>query len=121
MTEDSQAAPQLHRAGDHVGAAANPEQHLLDAHKLSIRVQGKEGSWGHAVWALVREERGKVKTLGVFEGTRREAANHFYNYIHPDKAATPSAPAQRPGGASRPGPRASRHPSRPQGRPQGRP
>lgn len=117
MTENTQGAPHPRRGDDHVIAAANPEKHLLDAHKLSIQVQGKEGHWGHAVWSLDRGERGKVKTLCVFEGTRREAAHHFFHYIHPDRIDTPSAPARRPVRASQPRAGAGR----PRGRAQGRP
>ncbi len=108
MAEDTQAARHPHRGGDHVGAAANPEQHLLDAHNLSIRLQGKEGPTGRAVWSLVREEQGKAKTLTVFEGTRREAASRFYHYIHPNEAETPAAPVHRPKSPSHPAPRTGR-------------
>ncbi len=121
MTENSQGAPNPRRVDDHVGAAASPEKHLLEAHKLSIQVQGKEGCRGHAVWSLDREVRGKVKTLRVFEGTRLEAAHHFFHYIHPDRIATPSAPARRPMGTSSSRPRTGRPQSRPQGRPSGTP
>lgn len=134
MTEESQSAPQSpqgsqpRRGDDHAGAAANPEQHLMETHNLSIRVQGKEGSRGHAVWALIKEERGKVKTLTVFEGTRREAANHFFSFIHPNRLAAPAAPAHRSfresGGGSRTGrPQSGRGQggARPQSRPGGRP
>ncbi len=116
MTEETQAAPQARHAEDHAGAAINPEQHLMESHKLSIRAQGKEGQWGRAVWALIREDRGKVKTMAVFEGTRREAANHFFDFIHPNRAAAPAAPGPRASGY-RQGPRGGR----PQGRSQGRP
>lgn len=113
MAEETQAAPEPRRGGEHA-VAPNPEQHLQEAHKLSIRIQGKEGTWGRAKWALVRQEQGKVKTLGVFEGTRMEAVNHFYKFIHPGQLAAPAAPARRAPGASRPaGPR----PTRSQGRP----
>lgn len=125
MAEEPHAAPQPRAADNHAGAAANPEQHLMEAHKLSIQVQGKEGAWGRARWALVREEKGKVKTLAVFEGTRREAVNHFFSFIHPNVAATPPAAAQRPrrefGGGARGGRPQGRSEGRPQGgRPQGR-
>lgn len=96
MTEETQATPRPQRTDDHAGAAANPEEHLRDAHKLSIQVQGKEGPTGRAVWALIREEKGKVKTLTVFEGTRREAANRFFAFIHPNMPAQAAAPSRRP-------------------------
>lgn len=111
MAYDLPLASQAKRPDDHAGALANPEQHLLASHSLSIQVQGKEGTWGHAVWALVREDRGKTRTLAVFEGTRRQAATHFFSYIHPGvgstqasqgRATSPSASAAsrgpRPGG-----------------------
>ncbi|MGI5837887.1 MAG: hypothetical protein ACOX87_15535 [Chloroflexota bacterium] len=112
MAEETQSAPQSRRGGEHA-VAANPEQHLQEAHNLSIQIQGKEGAWGRAKWALVRQEQGKVKTLSVFEGTRLEAVNHFYKFIHPNQPAAPAAPAHRPSGASRLGPR----PRQSQGRP----
>ncbi len=116
MTEESQRAPQQpRRVDDHAGASANPEQHLMETHGLSIRLQGKEGTWGRAVWALVREDRGKVKTLAVFEGTRREAASHFFSFIHPNVTAAPAAPAHQPSDRRRGG-----DAGRPQGRPMGR-
>ncbi len=131
MSEETQSTPQPRRGDDHAGAAANPEQHLADAHNLSVQLQGKEGSWGHAVWALVREDKGKTKTLTVFEGTRREAVNHFFKFIHPNLGATQSAPAQRPARRFSGPPRGSRpqgtgsrpqgQGSRPQDRPTGRP
>ena len=123
--EENHPAPQSRRPDDHAGAIANAEQHLSEAHKLSVQIQGKEGSWGHAVWALIREEKGKVKTLTVFEGTRREAANHFFSFIHPNLTTAPSAAAQGPqrsyGGGSRGGRPQGRPPGRPPGRPQGSP
>lgn len=112
MTEETQQAPQPRRGGEHA-VAPNPEQHLLEAHKLSVQIQGKQGTWGRAKWALVRQEQGKVKTLSVFEGTRMEAVNHFYKFMHSGQPAVPAAPARRPSGLSRSGAR----PSRPQGRP----
>ncbi len=117
MSDDTRATPSPRRGDDHAGAASNPEQHLSQAHNLSIQLQGKEGSWGRAVWALVREERGKVKTLAVFEGTRGEAANHFFRFIHPNRIEA-SPQTQRSGGGFRSAPR----PGRPQrGKPLGRP
>lgn len=121
MTEHGQETPSPRRVDDHIVAAANPEKHLFEAHKLSIQVQGKEDHWGHAVWSLTSEGRGKVRTLSVFEGTRLEAAHHFFHYIHPDRIATPSAPARRPTGASQPRPRTGRPQGRPLSRTQGRP
>lgn len=115
-TEENQQSAPPRRGDDHAGAAANAEQHLSEAHNLSVRLQGKEGTRGHAVWALVREERGKVKTLAVYEGTHREATNHFFNYIHPNRPVAPAAPARRSTRESRPGPRTGR----PQGRSGGR-
>lgn len=113
MAEDTAPTPQPSRAESHAAANLNPEQHLLEAHKLSIQLQGKEGPTGHAVWALVREERGKVKTLAVHRGTRREAAVRFYDYIHPDKSVTaPTPPARRPSAAPRPRLGSSRPPQR---------
>ena len=103
MSEDSTPRPQA-SPDNHAVAAQNPEQHLRDSHKLSIRLQGKEGANGHGVWALVREEQGKVKTLTVHEGTRREAVARFYRYIHPDKGIAPAAPVRRSSGPSRSGP-----------------
>lgn len=104
MAEETQSTPQATRAESHP-ASPNPEMHLLDAHKLSIQLQGKEGPGGLAVWALVREERGKVKTLAVQKGTRREAVARFYDYIHPNKPAAPVAPARRTAGPRPSGPR----------------
>lgn len=119
MAEEIQQATQPRRVDDHAGASANPEHHLAEAHNLSVRVQGKEGARGHAVWALIREEKGKLKTLAVFEGTQREAANHFFEYIHPNRATTPPPSSHRPsrsGGDYRQGARSGR----PQGRTPGR-
>lgn len=110
MTEETQAAPQPSRGRPHA-QAPNPEQHLQEAHKLSIQPQGKVGPTGQAVWALVREDRGKVKTLAVHRGTRREAIVRFYDYIHPEKAPVPAAPARRtsaPPSRTRPARRPSR-------------
>ncbi|HEX2923094.1 MAG TPA: hypothetical protein VHS28_03595 [Chloroflexota bacterium] len=132
MSEETQPEAQPRRSDDHAGAAANPEQHLLDAHNLSIKVQGKEGTWGRAKWALVREQGGKVKTMAVYEGTRREAANHFFSFIHPNgvETAAPAAPGRgegyrrgpRPGGRPQGRPAGGRPQGRPDGgRPQGRP
>ncbi len=111
MSEDN--APRPHSSPEnHAAAAQNPEQHLQDAHKLSIRLQGKMGPTGSGVWALVREEKGKVKTLTVHEGTHREAVIRFYRYIHPQKTPIPAAPARRQMG-QRSGPRPPmRRPSR---------
>lgn len=114
MSEETQPEVQPRHTDDHAGAAANPEQHLLDAHNLSIRVQGKEGLRGHAKWALVKEQGGKVKTMAVYEGTRREAANHFFSFIHPGGVGAPPAHTSSRGEGFRRGPR-------PAGRPQGRP
>lgn len=124
MSDDTQMAParptQPARAAGHA-PAPDPEAHLLEAHNLSVRVQGKEGPNGRAVWALVREEKGKVKTLSVFEGMRREAVARFYHYIHPEKIAAPapSAPRRSFGGQSRGG--SSRPSSRPGSGPSSRP
>ncbi|MGE5620060.1 MAG: hypothetical protein ACM3US_12460 [Sphingomonadaceae bacterium] len=108
MAEDSNATPQSSRAQPHPHAP-NPEQHLQEAHHLSIQPQGKIGPTGQAVWALVREEKGKVKTLAVHRGTHREAVTRFYDYIHPEKVtasvAAPrraSAPSRRPRPSGRP-------------------
>ncbi len=123
VAEEVQAAPEVQRQGTHA-PAPNPEQHLLEAHKLSIKPQGKEGPTGWAVWALIREERGKVKTLAVHKGTRHQAIAHFYSYIHPGKVEL-GAPAPRPSGprAPRPAQRPSQGaPPRPgQGAPPRRP
>ncbi len=106
MSEEARPAPQPSRGEQHPAAAAlNPEQHLQDAHKLSIQLQGKVGPTGRGTWALVREDRGKSKTLTVFEGTRREAAARFYDYIHPNKGAAPAPAARRSAAPQRPGPR----------------
>lgn len=94
MAEETQAAPQHGRSHLHP-QAPNPEQHLQEGHNLSIQPQGKVGPTGQAVWALVREEKGKSKTLAVHKGTRREAVARFYDYIHPEKAPVPAAPARR--------------------------
>ena len=99
MSDDTQAAPAPQRPGQQHAVThampANPEQHLLEAHNLSIQVQGKEGPTGQAVWSLIRENRGKVQTLAVHRGTRREAVSHFYSYIHPMKEAVAPAPVRR--------------------------
>ncbi len=119
MAENIQEAPQARRVDDHVGASTIPERHLLEAHKLTLQVQGKEGVRGHAVWSLTREKKsGKIETLRVFEGTRLEAAHHFFHYIHPDKLINPSAPARRTRGYA---PSRSRTGRATQGRPQGHP
>lgn len=110
MTEEVQAAPESHRAETHA-AAANPEQHLLDAHKLAIKAQGKEGPTGWAVWALVREERGKTKTLAVFKGTRQQAIGHFYSYLHPGKVEAVPTPRPFASRGARPAARPSQHPA----------
>jgi hypothetical protein len=108
MADDIQTAPTTptpHRPEQHA-MPANPEAHLLEAHNMSIQVQGKEGPTGQSVWALVRDNRGKVQTLAVFRGTQREAVLHFYGYIHPAKPAPVAAPARRsypPRQNSRPG------------------
>ena len=54
MTENGPVAPSPRRVEDHVAAAASPERHLLEAHKLSIQVQGKAGGPQSAA------ERGKA-------------------------------------------------------------
>ncbi len=98
MSEDTQAAPAPQQASAHAATHAVPanlEQHLLEAHNLSVQIQGKEGPTGQGVWALIRENRGKVQTLAVHRGTRREAVNHFYSYIHPAKETAAPAPARR--------------------------
>ncbi len=82
-----------------VAAAQNPEQHLRDAHHLTVQLQGKLGPTGKGVWALVREEKGKVKTLLVHEGTHLEAVTRFFRYIHPGGIPAPAAPSRRPMGA----------------------
>jgi hypothetical protein len=99
-----QQAPEPARAGPGHPPAANPEQHLSETHNLSIKVQGKQGLRGFATWALVKTERGKERTLAVYEGYHRQAVVHFYDYIHPDKGMTsvPERPARRgPGGPPR--------------------
>jgi len=98
MSDDIQAAPAPRRSETHAAThpvPVNPEQHLLEVHNLSIQIQGKEGPTGQAVWALVRENRGKVQTLAVHRGTRREAVSHFYSYIHPIKQAVAPTPTRR--------------------------
>ena len=98
MSDDTQAAPAPQQPGAHAATHAVPanlEQHLLEAHNLSVQIQGKEGPTGQGVWALVRENRGKVQTLAVHRSTRREAVNHFYSYIHPAKESPAPAPARR--------------------------
>jgi hypothetical protein len=97
MTDDTQATPAPHRPETHP-IPANLEQHLLETHNLAVRVQGKEGPTGESVWALMRENRGKVQTLAVFRGTHRASVNHFYSYIHPTKIAPAPAPSRRPSG-----------------------
>ena len=98
MSDDTQSAPAPQQTGSH-GAThaipANLEQHLLEAHNLSVQIQGKEGPTGQGVWALVRENRGKVQTLAVHRGTKRESVNHFYSYIHPAKETVAPAPVRR--------------------------
>ena len=94
MTEENTQRPQSSQES-HVAAAQNPEQHLQESHRLSIRLQGKEGPTGSGVWALVRDEKGKVKTLTVYEGTRREAVLRFYRYIHPNKPEAAPSSARR--------------------------
>ncbi len=107
-SEENRAKPQPSRQESHTAAEQNPEQHLQDAHKLSIRLQGKQGPTGQGVWALIREERGKVKTLTVYEGTRRDAVMRFYRYIHPNVTTAAPAPARRSvSQRSAPGPRRS--------------
>lgn len=96
MAEDAQQTPHAAPAESHVAAKLNPEQHLQDSHKLSIQVQGKMGPTGEAVWALVKEERGKTKTLKVHRGTRRAAAAVFFDYVHPNKEMI-AGPAPRRG------------------------
>ena len=117
---DIQDKPNPRRVDDHVAAAASPEKHLLDAHKLYIQIQGKEGSRGHGVWSLIREGQGNVKTLSVFEGTRLEAAHYFFQYIHHNKIATPSVQTRQSKEDSRPSPQSGRSQGRTSGRPQGR-
>ena len=119
MSEETQGAPQPRRVDDHAGASANPEQHLKDAHNLSIQVQGREGPWGRAKWALVREEKDKVKTLTVFEGTRLEASHHFYKFMHSVNPAAVAAAQPGRSGGYRQGPRTGGYQGG--GRPQGRP
>ncbi len=99
MSDESQATPTPtptpHRPEGHP-TPANLEQHLLEAHNLSVQVQGKEGPTGESVWALVRQNRGKSQTLAVFRGTQREAIGHFYSYIHPTKVVVAPTPSRRP-------------------------
>jgi hypothetical protein len=97
--EQTQVAPT--RKGETHAHAPNPEQHLLEAHKLSIQVQGKKGFGDYAVWALIKEERGKTKTLAVTKGGYREAIAHFYAYIHPNTPVASVAPTRRYGGPPR--------------------
>jgi hypothetical protein len=80
---------------NHTAASQSPEQHLLDSHQLSIQLQGKMGPTGSGVWALVRLEKGKTKTLTVHEGTHQEAVVRFYRYIHPDQTSAAQAAARR--------------------------
>lgn len=98
MSNDTQAAPAPQQPGARAvthAVPANLEQHLLEAHNLSVQIQGKEGPTGQGVWALIRENRGKVQTLAVHRGTRREAVSHFYSYIHPAKETVAPAPTRR--------------------------
>ncbi len=114
---EAQPSPQQRARGEGHAPAPNPEQHLQEAHKLTIQMQGKPGGGlgDYAVWALVREERGKTKTLSVFKGTHQQAVAHFYHYIHPAKEVAPAAPPRRYGSAA---PRSgSRPPQRSGGRP----
>ncbi len=112
---EAQPAPQ-HRGEGHA-PAPNPEQHLQEAHKLSIRMQGKPGLAGYAVWALIREERGKTKTLRTFKGSHQQAVAHFYHYIHPAKEVAAAAPARRRAPAPRSQQPLQRSGSRPSGGP----
>ncbi len=100
---EQQQAPRHPARGEQHAQAPNPEQHLMEAHKLSIQVQGKEAFGGYATWALVREERGKTKTLRVYNGTRHEAVMRFYSYLHPQKEVV-APPARRAGGPRPPRP-----------------
>jgi len=112
VTEDNTPRNQSNPAESRHAAAQNPEQHLQDAHKLSVRIQGRMGPTGNGTWALVREEKGKVKTLAVYEGTHQEAVNRFYRYIHPDKTPAPVSTSRQPM-RPRSGPRPTmRRPSR---------
>ena len=113
MTEELPGTPTPRRPETHA-IPANLEQHLLEAHNLAVPIQGKEGPTGESVWALTRENRGKVQTLAVFRGTHRAAVNHFYSYIHPAKAAPVPAPSRRSSGPP------TRQGFRPGGPPSGR-
>jgi uncharacterized membrane protein YgcG len=95
--QEQQAPPPARAGAASHAPAANPEQHLLETHNLSIKVQGKEGQRSFATWALVKTERGKERTLAVYEGYHRQAIVHFYDYIHPDKGvlSVPERPSRR--------------------------